>query len=133
MKIFLDTNVWLSATIFSGLCEELLLQCAERGGLYSSLLIQVEAHEVLKRKFPKTPNACDLFDASFQAAQLLADCDQPRDDNDRRLVAAAIAAGMDLFVTGDKRVLGWAADKRISGNLKIVSPREAWTVLCRWF
>ena len=133
MKIFLDTNVWLSATIFSGLCEELLLQCAERGGLYSSLLIQLEAHEVFKRKFPKTRNACDLFDASFQAAQLIADSDEPQDDNDRRLVAAAIAAGMDLFVTGDKRVLGWAADKRISGNLKIVSPREAWTVLCRWF
>ena len=129
MKVFLDTNVWLSATIFSGLCEELLLVCAERGGLYSSLLIQVEAHEVLKRKFPKTLNACDLFDASFQAAQLIVDCLEPQDDNDRRLVAAAIAAGMDLFVTGDKRVLGWAADKRRSGNLKIVSPRQAWTVL----
>lgn len=129
MKVFLDTNVWLSATIFSGLCEELLLVCAERGGLYSSLLIQVEAHEVLKRKFPKTLNACDLFDASFQAAQLIVDCLEPQDDNDRRLVAAAIAAGMDLFVTGDKRVLGWAADKSMFGNLKIVSPRQAWTVL----
>lgn len=129
MKVFLDTNVWLSATIFSGLCEELLLVCAERGGLHSSLLIQVEAHEVLKRKFPKTLNACDLFDASFQAAQLIVDCLEPQDDNDRRLVAAAIAAGMDLFVTGDKKVLGWAADKSMSGNLKIVSPRQAWTVL----
>lgn len=129
MKVFLDTNVWLSATIFSGLCEELLLQCAERGGLYSSLLIQVEAHVVLKRKFPKTLNACDLFDASFQSAQLIADCDQPIGDNDRRLVAAATAAGLDLFVTGDKRVLGWAAEVSASGNLQIVSPREAWKAL----
>ena len=129
MKVFLDTNVWLSATIFSGLCEELLLQCAERGGLYSSLLIQLEAHEVLKRKFPNILNACDLFDASFQAAQLIADCDEPQDDNDRRLVAAAVVAGMELFVTGDKRVLGWALEEGMSGNLKIVSPRQAWTVL----
>ena len=129
MKVFLDTNVWLSATIFSGLCEELLLVCAERDGLYSSLLIQAEAHEVLKRKFPKTLNACDLFDASFQAAQLIADCDEPQDDNDRRLVAAAVVAGMELFVTGDKRVLGWALEEGMSGNLKIVSPRQAWTVL----
>ncbi len=129
MKVFLDTNVWLSATIFSGLCEELLLQCAERGGLYSSLLIQVEAHDVLKRKFPKTPNACDLFDASFQAAQLIGDCAEPQDDNDRRLVAAAVAAGMELFVTGDKRVLSWADKKEICGTLKIVSPRQAWTAL----
>jgi uncharacterized protein len=129
MKVFLDTNVWLSATIFSGLCEELLLVCAERGGLYSSLLIQFEAHEVLKRKFPKTLNACELFDASFQAAQLILDCAEPQDDNDRRLVAAAIAAGMELFVTGDQRVLGWAADKSMSANLKIVSPRQAWSLL----
>ena len=129
MKVFLDTNVWLSATIFSGLCEELVLQCAERGGLYSSLLIQLEAHEVLKRKFPKTLNACDLFDASFQAAQLIADCDEPQDDNDRRLVAAAVVAGMELFVTGDKRVLGWADKQDICDTLKIVSPRQAWTAL----
>ncbi len=129
MKVFLDTNVWLSATIFSGLCEELVLLCAERGGLHSSLLIQHEAYEVLKRKFPKALNACDLFDASFQAAQLIADCDEPRDDNDRRLVAAAKVANMDMFVTGDKRVLSWAVDEAMSGNLKIVSPREAWTAL----
>jgi len=129
MKVFLDTNVWLSATIFSGLCEELVLVCAERGGLYSSLLIQIEAHDVLKRKFPKTLNACELFDASFQAAQLIADCDEPQDDNDRRLVAAASAAGMELFVTGDKRVLSWAESQDICGTLKIVSPRQAWTAL----
>ena len=129
MKVFSDTNVWLSAMIFSGLCEELVLVCAERGELYSSLLIQAEAHVVLKRKFPKTPNACELFDASFQAAQLIVDCAEPHDDNDRRLVAAAIAADMDLFVTGDKRVLGWALEEGLSGNLEIVSPRQAWTVL----
>ena len=128
MKVFLDTNVWLSATIFSGLCEELVLIGAERGELYSSLLIQLEAHEVLRRKFPKILNACDLFDASFQAAQLIADCAEPVNDNDRCLVTAAQTAGVNLFVTGDKRVLGWAATG-ISGSLKIVSPREAWTVL----
>ena len=93
--------------------------CAERVGLHSSLLIQLEAHEVLKRKFPKTPNACDLFGASFQAAQLIVDCAEPVDDNDRRLVAAVTAADMDMFVTGDKRVLGWALEEDTSGNLKL--------------
>ena len=126
MKVFLDTNVWLSATIFSGLCEEIVLMCAERGGLYSSLLIQSEAHQVLKRKFPQTPSACELFDASFQAAQLIDDVDEPKDDNDRRLVAACVAAGLTLFVTGDKRELSWADTPEICGSLKIVSPRQAW-------
>ena len=40
MKVFFDTNVWLSATVFSGLCEELVLQCADRGWLHNSALMR---------------------------------------------------------------------------------------------
>jgi len=126
MKVFLDTNVWVSATIFSGLCEELVLQCADRNWLYSSPLIQFEAHEVLTRKFPGSPNACKLFDASWQVAVLIDDVTEPPDDNDRRLVNAAARAGMDFFVTGDKRVLGWQALRRVQGVMSIVTPREVW-------
>lgn len=130
MKVFLDTNVWLSATIFSGLCEELVLQCTEHGWLISSALIRTEAHEVLRRKFPQAPNACALFDASWQVATLIADVAEPADDNDRRLVKAAVQAEADLFVTGDKRVLGWKPLKGPSGTvLRIVSPRDAWGLL----
>ena len=129
MKVFLDTNVWLSATVFSGLCEELLLQCAERGWLHSSMLIRQEAHEVLLRKFPQSPNACDLFDAIWQDAQLIDDAPEPANDADARLVAAATAAGLQLFITGDKRVLEWQETQGASGEMRIVSPRQAWDVL----
>jgi putative PIN family toxin of toxin-antitoxin system len=129
MKVFLDTNVWLSATIFSGLCEELLLQCAEHDWLLTSTLVQIEAHEVLQRQFAHAPNACALFDASWQVAQLIADVDTPSDDNDKRLVAAAALAGADLLVTGDKRVLGWDQVKSAAGTMRIVSARTAWGVL----
>lgn len=128
MKVFLDTNVWLSATIFSGLCEELVLQCTEKGWLISSALVQTEAHQVLARKFPQAPHAAALFDTVWQAAVLIPDLAEPVDDNDRRLIAAAAAAA-DLFVTGDKRVLGWRAVKRAHGVMQIVSPRTAWAVL----
>ncbi|OIN92217.1 MAG: hypothetical protein AUJ20_08480 [Comamonadaceae bacterium CG1_02_60_18] len=129
MKVFLDTNVWVSATIFSGLCEELVLQCADRDWLFGSPLIQMEAHEVLARKFPQCLNACELFDASWQVAQWVDDAAEPPNDNDQRLVNAAASAGMDFFVTGDKRVLGWQAVKRVDGMMKIVTPREAWMAL----
>lgn len=129
MKVFLDTNVWMSATIFSGLCEELVLQSAERGELLSSALVQFEAHEVFKRKFPHVPQACTLFDASWRVAQLIADVAEPANDNDRRLVTAASMAGADLFVTGDKRVLGWKHVQSTTSTLRIVSPREAWGIL----
>lgn len=129
MKVFLDTNVWVSATIFSGLCEELVVQCADRDWLYSSPLVQAEAHEVLAHKFPHCPAACQLFDASWSVAVRIADVSEPSKDNDQRLVNAAAAAGMDVFVTGDKRVLGWQAVKRPDGAMKIMSPRSAWLAL----
>lgn len=129
MKVFLDTNVWVSATIFSGLCEEWVLQCADRNWLYSSPLIQQEAHEVLQRKFPHAPQACNLFDAAWSVALLIDDLPEPAQDDDQRLVNAAACAGMDLFVTGDKRVLGWQQVKRSEGVMKIMSPRAAWLAL----
>lgn len=129
MKVFLDTNVWLSATVFSGLCEELVLQCAQRDWLISSALVQTEAHEVLLRKFSQALNACELFDAAWQAAELIADVAEPVGDNDRRLVTAAAAAGAGLFITGDKRLLGWRTVKRNGDLMQIVRPRAAWEVL----
>ncbi len=130
MRVFLDTNVWLSATVFSGLCEELLLQCSDRGWLYSSPLVRLEAHEVLQRKFAQNPQACQLFDAIWCEAQPIADVAEPADDNDARLIAAAAAADMALFVTGDKRVRGWESAPTVSaGAMRIVGPRQAWQLL----
>jgi putative PIN family toxin of toxin-antitoxin system len=125
MKVFLDTNVWLSATIFSGLCEALVTACADRDWLVTCPLVRVEAHEVLARKFPHLPQAPGLFDAAWNEVPPAEDVAEPADDNDARLVAAAVAAGADLFVTGDKRVLEW----KQSGKLRIVTPREAWIML----
>ena len=125
MKVFLDTNVWLSATIFSGLCEALVTECADRDWLITCPLVRDEAHKVLARKFSRLPHAPDLFDASWNEAPLVADVAEPADDNDARLVAAAVAASANFFVTGDKRVLGW----KQSGSLSIVTPREAWITL----
>ena len=132
MKVFLDTNVWLSATVFAGLCEDIVLQCADRGWLASSAWVQVEAHEVLLRKFPQQPAARDMFDAVWASAQCIDDVAEPADDADVRLVSAAIQGKCAMFVTGDKRVLGWAIKppKGVAlGSLQIASPREAWAAL----
>lgn len=125
MKVFLDTNVWLSAAIFPGLCESLVMACAERDLLLTNPLVQQEAHQVLAHKFPLRTDAPALFDISWREAHCISDVPDPADDNDARLVAAAVAAGAELFVTGDKRLLEWTA----SGSLRIASPRQAWIIL----
>lgn len=125
MKIFLDTNVWLSATLFSGLCEALILRCATEQTILTTPLVREEAIEVLLRKFPHLPEAPLLFDASWCEACCVPDVPDPADDSDARLVAAACAADADIFVTGDKRVQEW---NTVNG-MKIFNPREAWVEL----
>lgn len=125
MKVFLDTNVWLSATVFSGLCEALLLACADRGWLVTSPLVQTGAHAVLGRKFPHLPQATALFDAVWHEASLVSDAPGPLDDNDGRLIATAQTARASWFITGDRRVLGWAPPP----GLRIAAPRAAWAAL----
>ena len=125
MKVFLDTNVWLSATVFAGLCEAILIECHQRDWLLTTKLVQSEAHEVLGRKFPHLPQSLALFDAIWSEATCVQDLDEPADDNDVRLVKAASLAGAEVFVTGDKRVLIWGRE----GNMQILSPREAWMQL----
>ncbi len=129
MKVFLDTNVWLSATVFAGLCEDIVVQCADRGWLASSHLVRIEAHEVLGRKFPNQTQAVKLFDAVWQSAILIDDVAEPVDDNDERLIRAVLLAKCDYFVTGDKRVLSWikkSPKSLVLAQLRIVSPRYAW-------
>ena len=125
MKVFLDTNVWLSATVFSGLCEAIVMECHQRDWLLTTKLFQSEAHEVLKRKFPHLPQSQALFDAIWSEATCGLDLDEPSDDNDVRLVKAASLAGADVFITGDKRVLTWGRE----GGMQILSPRDAWMQL----
>ncbi len=129
MKVCLDTNIWLSATVFAGLCEDILVQCADRGWLVSSQLVRLEAHDVLGRKFPGQPEAARLFDAVWQSSILVDDVAQPAHDNDERLVRAALMARCDYFVTGDKRVLSWMQkppEALALQQLRIVPPRDAW-------
>jgi predicted nucleic acid-binding protein len=125
LKVFLDTNVWLSATVFAGLCEAVLTESHQRGWLLTTRLVQAEAHEVLGRKFVHMPQAQALFDAVWREAACMPDVDEPADDNDARLVSAAQEAGALVFVTGDRRVLGWGQ----RGDMQILSPRDAWMQL----
>ena len=125
MKVFLDTNVWLSSAVFAGLCEAILTESAQRGWLVTTRLVQQEAHEVLGRKFAHLPQAQVLFDAIWAEAACVPDVAEPADDNDARLVQAAQNAGVSVFVTGDQRVLGWG----VRGSVQILSPRDTWMQL----
>lgn len=126
MRVFLDTNVWVSAVAARGVCEELLLRVLEDGLALTSPLIWEELTEVLTRKALPSPVAWQRIRSLWRSAESVEDAPTAGEDNDSRLIAAAAAAGADLFVTGDKEMLA----RRHSGNMRIISPRDAWLILC---
>jgi predicted nucleic acid-binding protein len=123
MKVFLDSNVWLAAVVFPGLCAELLLELDTRGHrLLTTELVRQEVLEVVHRKFKRHEVALERFDSLWACAECVPDVAEPAQDADARLVAAALGAGAQLFITGDQPVLGWHPQ----GLMGIVSPRQAW-------
>jgi predicted nucleic acid-binding protein len=76
----------------------------------------------MRRKFLRHGAAIERFDALWACAACVPDEGEPPDDADARLVAAAQAAGAQVFVTGDQRVPGWNP----RDSLRILSPRQAW-------
>ena len=133
MKVFLDTNVLISALTTRGLCAGLVEKLLdEQIETIVSQLVLVELRRILVEKF-----AIDLDDTVY-AREFLArltiagDADSPfttqpsiPDPDDVPIIASALDAGSDLFVTGNKALL--ALNKL--ENMYIVSPRDAWLTL----
>lgn len=123
MKVFLDSNVWLAAVVFPGLCAELVLELDARGHrVLTSALVREEVRGVMQRKFKRHGVALERFDSLWDCALCVPNTAEPAQDADARLVGAARDAGAQLFITGDQRVLGWHPQ----GSMSIVSPRQAW-------
>lgn len=135
MKVFLDTNVVVSALIARGLCDE-LLRLLIRGhtrGRFELLIgapVVDELDRILRDKLSADRETRRLASAllaegkSVPRAEKLPVSTVP-DPDDIPVLASALAAKADLFITGDKTLLKLGA---IEG-MAIVSPREAWVKL----
>ena len=125
MKVFFDTNIWVSAFAAAGLCENLVSECLREHSVLSSPLVGEELFRALDNKLeldkPELKEARELF--GF--ASLIKDASSSQGENDARLLIAAAGAGAGLFVSGDKAVL----NRGSVGTMRIVSPRDAWLIL----
>jgi predicted nucleic acid-binding protein len=89
-----------------------------------------ELKRVLRDKFGVQQNLVDDFTSLMRQDTVLAEPGrlptiQIRDQDDLPILSAAISAGADVFVTGDKELL----DIGHIGNLAILSPRQFWDKL----
>lgn len=125
MRVFLDTNVWISAFVAAGICRRLVSFALPFHETLSSDLVRQEIASVLTEKLKAPPASTHWLEEILRETRSVADAGPETGDNDARLLAAAAAAGTEMFVTGDKALL----EKSASGTMRIVSPREAWITL----
>jgi putative PIN family toxin of toxin-antitoxin system len=127
MRVFLDTNVIVSAMATRGLCADGFRDVIVRHQLVVSEELLGEVKRVLLRKLGVPPDVIKdvlalLRDEAILAIPVpLADLPLPK-SADRALISAAINEKADLFVTGDQELLDLAK----CGLMKIVSPRTFW-------
>lgn len=127
MKVYLDTNVLVSAFAARGLCADLMrLVLAEHEVLTGEVNL-VELRRVLSTRFQAAAAQVDLVEELLRDQTIIA---TPaallplavRDPDDAWVLASAVAGQADLLVTGDADLLVLAEQSPVA----IVSPREGW-------
>ena len=126
MKVFLDTNVVVSAVATRGLCADLLAVILAEHDLMLGETVLAELRQVLARKIGLPKDTIRDLDAflRMQATIIPAGSGTSHaslDAADARVLAEAAAGGADVLVTGDRGLLTVS-----DAPVEIVSPRGLW-------
>lgn len=127
MKAFLDTNVVVSALATRGLCADLYERLLAGHGVVIGEPVIAEVLDILQRKFRADRDLLHKVEAELRLlrvipAQAVAPVLPIRDVDDPWIVACALQAGVDCFVTGDAELLAL----KMVEDLPIISPRVCW-------
>jgi len=119
-KLFIDTNVLISAIVFDKKELELIIRCVDDSdNLYISEHIFEEAMRVFLKKFPEH---VDSFKKFIEISNIkiikkkyyeksIKQFHDIRDKYDAHVVAAAQAKKCDFIITGDKDILNYNLPK----------------------
>jgi uncharacterized protein len=124
LKLVLDTNVLLSAVLVPGTCRELLKGQALLHDWFTSSELVAELAEKLAGKLGLAPERTPFFLVYQRRARLVSPLPLParvcRDPDDDLVLATALAAQVDVIITGDKDLL----TLKTHGGVRIRSPRQ---------
>lgn len=132
MRVFLDTNVLVSAVATRGICADLFRLVVSEDDLVLGEVVLTELRRVLAIRMRLPPDRNDEVEKFLRTYEVAAkpDAMDPaavRDEADRWVLANARAAQADVLITGDADLLAVAA----TAGLRIVTPREFWEELRR--
>ena len=130
MRVFLDTNVLVSAFAARGLCADLLRLVLGDHALLTGAVNLVELRRVLTERLAAPPEVIALVERALSLAEIVPTPSallpvDIRDADDAWVLASAVAGDAAMLVTGDQDLLVLGA----AAPLPIVTPREAWICL----
>lgn len=124
-RVVLDTNILISGVVFGGKPREILEMAKTRviQGVISQILL-AELGEVLSKKFDYPKSRVLQINRKmkkiFNVVYPVESINIVRDDDDNRVLEAAVAGGCDYIVTGDEDLLVLKKYK----NIKVLTPGE---------
>lgn len=127
MRIFLDTNVLVSAFATRGLCADLLEMVLIKHELIIGRVVLSELARALRMKVKAPAARCDeIVEFVTQEAVLVVSDAEPSgsavDEDDRKVLGEALAGAAEVFITGDAAVMSLGS----VGSMRILSPRQLW-------
>lgn len=127
MRIFLDTNVLVSAYTARGISADLVRHILVEHDLITGEVNLEELRRVLKNRFHAPGEVVKAVESALRAGTIAPRPAGPsiipvRDPDDRWVLASAMEAGADMLVTGDQDLLAVADVSPIP----IVDPRGCW-------
>lgn len=132
MRVFLDTNVLVSAFAARGLCADLMRLVLTEHELLTGEVNLLELRRVLTERLGATVPQVRAAEALLRQHTIVPRPATPshlriRDPDDAWVLASAVAGHAELLVTGDQDLLTLAD----TAPVPIVLPRTAWDHLSR--
>ena len=130
MRVFLDTNVLVSAVATRGLCADVLREILVSHQLVISTPLIAELKNILHTKIGISQEIISEFlDLLIQDSISVENIELTNidieDKDDIVILSTALNGNSELFVTGDKELLELGKIQ----TMRIVSPRKFWETL----
>ena len=130
MRVFLDTNVLVSAFATRGLCADVLRHILAEHDLIIGEVVIVELRRVLRDRIKIPAPVITSIEQLLRDQIVVPKPSEPhslpiRDPDDRWVLASAVAGKADVLVTGDSDLLDMTSQSPIT----IVDPRGLWIMV----
>jgi putative PIN family toxin of toxin-antitoxin system len=123
-RVMIDSNIWISGLLFFGNELELLyILIFGQSEIVTCRSVLLEVNNAMRSKFGMTEIKAEaIWNLMNEVTEQIPEREMvdPFDDDELRILDAAIRSDCDYFVTGDKTILNWGS----FGKLQVVRTVE---------